>query len=253
MKKFLLVLFISFVCFSCNQIDNKTLSSKSQESYNKNDKGNSYVEEIKKEQKIYNVLKKTDLYSKPNKKSERLINQKATELTGEVYYLSIDKSCKVKVLDTNGKWIKVHVVEPNWLSSSHIGWVCADVIQDSQNKIEENCNYKENEDYQILYSKKQGRVINFHILLLWKEFDENKLEKLTKCIKLEKSPNSNCNISIYDSKEIVNLIEKYPLEGKDYVKLADHFVYNLSFDGMTMYYPLKDVLYKKYGGKKPIR
>ena len=80
---------------------------------------------------------------------------------------------------------------------------------------------------------------------------KDRLEKLANYIKREKSPQENCNINIYDSKDIVHLIEKYPIKGQEYVDVADHYVYMLTFDGMGWYYPLKDALYIEYGGKKP--
>lgn len=59
------------------------------------------------------------------------------------------------------------------------------------------------------------------------------------------------NIYLYDSKEIYPLCKQYPLEGKDYVFVADHFISESSFDypNEIWMYPYQDVLYKKYGGR----
>lgn len=229
--------------------DNKTTTEWNSESQN--------ISEIEKKDKdyviIYDVIKETNLYAEPTEKSVKLINQKATKRLGSVYYLSIDKSCKVKILESSNNWSKIQVVEPDWLADSHIGWVKSNVLQNSNDKIEAICEYQENKDYQILYSTLNGNVTNYHIILLWKNFDEDSVEKLSNCIKKDKFPNSNCNINIYDSADIIYLIDRYPLEGKDYINFADHYVYVLSFDGFGMYYPYKDFLYKEYGGKKPIR
>lgn len=240
--RFLSLLFILLVFIGCDITENtsetETITS---------------TESIDKKVIIYEVVKVSDLYSEPNLQSTKLVNQKATEQLGKLYYMSIDKSCKVSVIDTVDGWSKIQVTEPYWLADSHIGWVQNEVIRDTNLKKEEVCLFEENKDYQVLYSKEQGRVINYHILLLSKGLTENELENLTNCIKKEKSPSLNCNISIYDTADIISLIEKYPLKGTDYVRLADHYVYLLSFDGMSMYYPLKDVQYKEYGGKHPIR
>lgn len=59
------------------------------------------------------------------------------------------------------------------------------------------------------------------------------------------------NIYLYDSKDIYPLCKQYPLEGKDYVFVADHFISESSFDcpNEIWLYPYQDELYKKYGGK----
>lgn len=59
------------------------------------------------------------------------------------------------------------------------------------------------------------------------------------------------NIYLYDSKEIYPLCKQYPLESKDYVFVADHFISESSFDcpNEVWWYPYQDFLYKKYGGK----
>lgn len=251
MKKELFILSASIMMYGCNGKNNKDTNSYDQSL--EHDIASTTSSTAKKNIEIFDVIKNSDLYSEPNDKSNKLINQKATKALGEVHYLSIDKSCKVIIKESNGDWSKIQVVEPDWLITTHIGWVKNNVLKYPKNEIEDLTKYAENHDFQILFSKNVGGTTNYHILLLWEKFDENKLEKLAKFIKREKSPKNSCNISIYDSKDIVSLIDVYPLKGKDYVKFADHFVYMLSFDGMTMYYPYKDALYKEYGGKKPIR
>ena len=252
MKKTLFILLATIVFQGCNEVDkNKNITTiVAHETTKSISKDDDYT---KKEICIYNVAKESDLYAEPNEKSSKLINQKATNIFGEVHYLSIDNSCKVKIIETNADWSKIQVVDPYWLKETHIGWVKTDVIKVVTDNHKDEYNYQENKDYQILYSKKNGQVTNHHILTLWKDFDETKLEQLANCIKEGKFSSSSCNIYIYDSKDIINSIDKYPLKGKEYVNFADHFVFMLSFDGMTMYYPYKDVLYKEYGGKNPIR
>ncbi len=67
------------------------------------------------------------------------------------------------------------------------------------------------------------------------------------------------NIYLYDSKEIYPLCKQYPLEGNDYILVADHFISESSFDcpNEIWWYPYQDSLYKKYGGrnwkKEPIK
>lgn len=250
MKKVLFILFASIMMQSCSGGSNKNTTPYSEASESE---AVAVEEEVVNEEIIYNVVKSSDLYSEPNDKSNKLINQKATKAFGEVHYLSIDKSCKVIILETNGDWSKVQITEPDWLRATHIGWVKTSTLKNPKDEENTLDQYEENKDYQILYSKNMGGTTNYYILFLQKKFDEDSLEKLANYIKREKSPKSDCNINIYDSKDIVHLIEKYPLRGKEYVDVADHFVFMQSFDGMTMYYPLIDVQYKEYGGKKKIR
>lgn len=70
---------------------------------------------------------------------------------------------------------------------------------------------------------------------------------------------ASANIYLYDSKEIYPLCKQYPLEGNDYILVADHFISESSFDcpNEIWWYPFQDSLYKKYGGrnwkKEPIK
>lgn len=111
--------------------------------------------------------------------------------------------------------------------------------------------FEENRDYEIIKINKSATLNNIYALVLADSCNEQRLDSLAKHIAQEKSPNIQCNVHIYDSKEIQHLMEKYPIEGQEYVDVADHFVYMLSFDGMGWYYPLKDALYIEYGGKHP--
>lgn len=201
---------------------------------------------------VFEILKQSYLYAEPSLTSAKLINKKATQVLGETHYLSVDSSCRVLITDINEEWCKVLVWEPEWLRNSHIGWVKKDVIDlPCPNSKEEQ--KLENKDYQILSSKRHGKITTYRVLVRWTQVDENKLHTLAKSIKKKISPTRPCNIALYDSKDIVSLIEKYPLESHEYVKLADHFVFELYADNSYSYYPLIDVQYKEYGGTKPIQ
>lgn len=200
---------------------------------------------------IYDVAKQSYLYAEPTTASKKLINQRATEVFGEVQYLSIDNSCKVIILESQNEWSKIRVFEPEWLRSSHIGWVKTHILIDPNINTASETFY-ENKDYQILYKKNIGTTKNIRVLAL-KSFSEDQLAKLAKQIRSKEPYGAKCNVAIYDSKSIVPLIEKYPLSKEDYVKLADHFLYELYFDNTAVYYPLVDIQYKQYGGKRPIQ
>lgn len=197
---------------------------------------------------MFDVIEESVLYAEPSLKSNKLINQRATKALGEVYYLSVATDCKVVVLEEDGDWSKIQVEIPEHLRSSHIGWVKTDILLNPADIEEDTTKYEENIDYQILYSKKIGTAVNIYVLLLWKDFDRDSLNKLAKFIKTKDSNGRKCNIHLYDTPDIVPLIEKYPLEGQEYVEVADHYVFMLSFDGYPFYYPLVDSQYQKFLG-----
>lgn len=59
----------------------------------------------------------------PGKKFEKIINEKATEAMHETQYATVDNSCKVREDETKDGWSKIVVVDPDWLSESHQGWI----------------------------------------------------------------------------------------------------------------------------------
>ena len=125
-----------------------------------------------------------------------------------------------------------------------------DKVIENNEVISDVAKYEVDKDYQILYYKNIGDITTYYVLLMWDNFNEEKLKDLAEFIKEKESPKRTCNIHICDSKDIVPLIDKYPLEGKEYVDVAEHLVLTRTFDGMTLYYPMIDWYYKECGGKK---
>lgn len=101
-------------------------------------------------------------------------------------------------------------------------------------------------------------VQNFLILLKRSSFDKNYVYQFVTRFRKEHC-NRNCNIYVYDTKSILPLVDIYPLNPKDYVKLADHFVSISTFDATELrdWYPYQDFKYKEYHGqnwkKEPIK
>ena len=58
-------------------------------------------------------------------------------------------------------------------------------------------------------------------------------------------------INIIDTKKIYPLIKEYLLKGEKYIKVADHFIAQSSFDcpSDVWWYPYQDIQYKEFGGK----
>ena len=186
----------------------------------------------------------------PSKKSEKLVNQKATTYSGKTEYCIIDRSVKVKSLEESGTWTKIKVITPEWLSDSHIGWIETKYLlkEDGEEK-QDNFSIKNN-DYEIIKTDHNNAVENFYIQLNRKDFDEDYVRKFIKKFRKEKC-RRNCNVNLYDTKTILSLIDKEPLVGKDYIKLADHYISMSTFDAPenSFWYPYQDTQYKNYGGK----
>ncbi|OIQ79850.1 hypothetical protein GALL_384100 [mine drainage metagenome] len=67
----------------------------------------------------------------PGNNFSKIINKNATEAFKQTQYAQIDSSTKVEILDQEGEWSKIQVVEPEWLRGSHIGWVPTSCIKQS--------------------------------------------------------------------------------------------------------------------------
>ena len=152
----ILVLLVISTFFSCNPPSNKN----GQETNTAKIKENNSQKE-KNDIKILNVLSTTNLFSEPTTKSAKIINQKLSNITGETEYVSIDKSCKVVIINEKDNWYKIKVVDPYWLSESHIGWCKSEYIENINN-IEE-IEIEKDKDYTILYRNKIGQCENIYI------------------------------------------------------------------------------------------
>ncbi|MGI6243646.1 MAG: hypothetical protein ACOYJK_08975 [Prevotella sp.] len=196
-------------------------------------------------QKIEFAVKEKSYIYKAPKSNEKVLNQKATDALAETTYCEISRECLVKILETKGDWVKIQVINPEWLQESHVGWVKKSCIE-----IDEKNNQvivQEGKDYEIMLKEKKGTVTNYYIKNITCKLNDSDLYRFAKAIKEQLG--DECNIEIYASDKVKNLMTKYPLRGQEYIKVADEFVYLLSFDGTYSYYPLQDIQYKEFGGK----
>lgn len=204
------------------------------------------------EDKVLGVNKKAYLLIEPSENANKIVNEKYKAATGEIDYLQIDNSCKVKILEENADWVKVQVVEPDWLCQTHIGWVKRNFIAFKET-TEKLVSLKKGRDFKLLFTNDNNSVENHYIVILQKDLSENNLLLFAKSYKKTFDKAGRMNLYIYDTEKLSKLIEKdiaYQLnDAKEYIKLADHFVYASSFDGMNMYYPYQDLKYKECGGK----
>jgi len=194
----------------------------------------------------------------PDEKSKKVINQKGTETLGKTQYCEVDYSTKVEVLETKGGWSKIKVVEPNWLSEIHIGWIPSKYLITKDEEEKQSLGKLNLNEYEIIKTDHNQAVENFHVFLKHTHFDKNFVYQFTKQFRKEHCTR-NCNVCVYDSKSILPLVDVYPLKGKDYIKLADHFLSMSTFDAPDVrdWYPYQDFKYKEYGGnnwkKEPIK
>ncbi|MDR0419100.1 MAG: hypothetical protein LBH34_02675 [Prevotellaceae bacterium] len=176
---------------------------------------------------------------------DKLINKKASEMLGYTDYCTIDYSVKVIVEETQGDWSKIKVVSPSHLSDSHIGWVPSNVIDCEEHDYSQKL---DKSSYDIITTDHNNAVQNYYILIKEK-FDQKSLTEFALRFKNEHCTR-NCNINVYDDISVSDIVTKYPLTDKEYLKLADHFVGTMDFDSdYISYYPLQDIKYKELGGK----
>lgn len=184
----------------------------------------------------------------PGNNFDKKLNEKATKFFGTTKYCTVGYSSKVKVLEVKDDWSKIQIVEPNWLTYSHIGWIPTKEIK-SGKEIEVEFKLKQS-DYELLKTNHNSTVQNFDVLIKHSKFDKEYLYQFTKQFRAEKCKIS-CNINLYDSKSILSLISLYPLNKNQYLKLADHFLSMSTFDAVEVksWYPYQDIQYEEYGGK----
>lgn len=183
---------------------------------------------------------------------DKLVNKKATEMLNETQYATVDYSVKVIVEEEKGDWSKIKVVEPEHLSASHIGWIPTKyIIKKSKNNGQAKLEKLEKSVYEIINTKQNPTVKNYYVLIKYSAFDKDKIREFIEKFRSEFCSNSS-NVYVYDTKSISTLIDKYPLEGREYILVADHFVAMSSFDTpeTIWWYPFQDIKYKELGGKK---
>ncbi len=79
--------------------------------------------------KIYRIENNGVIIRKgPGENFEKLINEKVTQNSKKIYYAQVDKSVTVKINEIKGSWANIQVIEPDWLTETHVGWIPAEYI-----------------------------------------------------------------------------------------------------------------------------
>lgn len=103
--------------------------------------------------------------------------------------------------------------------------------------------------YEILGTNHYPTTENYCVLIKNIAIQKDTLQKFVDKFRREYCK-KQCNIDLLDNKSAYPLIYKYPLDGADYLLVADHLVASSSFDyNSVQMYPFQDSLYKKLGGK----
>lgn len=159
----------------------------------------------------------------PGKKFATLINQKASDALRETQYCTVDQSMIVEILGKKSNWTSIRVIEPDWLKDTYVGWVPSEAltsVRDMDKKTTAKLNPKE---YEIMVADHRAAVQNFHVWLKRRRFDKDYVFAFTKAFR-RINCTMQCNVAVYDSESIKDLVLVYPLEDKDYLRLADHLV-----------------------------
>lgn len=233
------IMFVT-VCFSCSQ------------STNDNEDDYLTADQIEQNSSIEFGIDGEDIPIRigPGENYEKLVNEKATKALGETQYCKVDYSVRVEILESESGWKKIKVIKPEWLSNSHVGWIPEKYILSKEDEDKQAIGKLDQNDYEILKVKHNSAVENFHVLLKKPSFDKSFVHQFIKQFR-EENCTMDCNVYVYDSKSILPLVDVYPIKGKEYVKLADHFISMSTFDAPAVryWYPYQDIQYKKYGGK----
>jgi len=191
------------------------------------------------------------LVNEPNDKANKIINQKATAVLGTTEYISVDTSCKVEIIEMVGDWVKVQVVDPEWLKDSHIGWMKSIFLEGFTPKT-----VVTKDSYKIVKRVKNSTIENIYVVYT----KSNISQKIAREVIAQIRENIiNANIYVFDNENIISTFDIYPLSKEDYLKVADRFICMSSFDAplAVAYYPYQDFQYKEYGGtnwkKDPIK
>lgn len=190
------------------------------------------------------------LLDAPSTSGAKIINQKATAAIGETQYISIDTSCKVKIIERKNGWVKLQVVDPDWLMDSHIGWAKINVIEGFSPRVT-----VADDSYHIVKTINNGSIDNIYVVYTGSETTIDIARALVR--KIRENTGSS-NIYVFDDEKVIPLFNIYPLKNADYIRVADNFICMSSFDLplSVAWYPYQDFQYKEYGGnnwkKEPI-
>jgi hypothetical protein len=81
-------------------------------------------------QTIFDVINSYELRSGPGSEHPRIVNTNASDQLDEIHYLSVDSSVTVQIIATQGEWAEIQVTQPEFLRTTHRGWLPKRVLKD---------------------------------------------------------------------------------------------------------------------------
>lgn len=113
--------------------------------------------------------------------------------------------------------------------------------------------------YEIIKRTTNPKVTNYYVLIKFSDFNKDTIIDFIQKFKNEFGYETS-NVDLFDSKKAISLVDKEPLEGQEYIYVADHYIAMSIFGdapGDLYYYPFQDYNYRDYGGKnwkvKPVK
>lgn len=71
----------------------------------------------------------------PGGEFKGVVNKKASSHSNDIILSQVNNSTKVKILESSKNWSKIVVVDPDWLSETHLGWIENKYIKESYDEI----------------------------------------------------------------------------------------------------------------------
>jgi hypothetical protein len=113
--------------------------------------------------KVKTVKKEAKIRLAPSDSAKKLVNPKATEAMHSTQYAQIDSSTKVREVCKKNGWSYIELTEPEWLISSHKGWVPSNALNEIKVSGSGKRIYRENEVGWDKYTKPYKKQVLYAI------------------------------------------------------------------------------------------
>lgn len=194
--------------------------------------------------KTYSLLESTIFYDAPN--GDKIINPASGIYIIGIDYIKGGTDCRIRILDLQDEWAKVQVIDPGYLSDTHIGWVPTKSIVGegftSQIDIQNNL-------FKIIKQDSSGSIINCFVVYIGEDFSKRAMSSLVSKVRAQII--GQANIFIFANEQAAKQFESVDDSRDNYLFVADNYICMSTFDAplSVMMYPYQDVQYKEFGGK----
>lgn len=194
--------------------------------------------------KTYSLLESTIFYDAPN--GDKIINPASGIYIIGIDYIKGGTDCRIRILDLQDEWAKVQVIDPGYLSNTHIGWVPTKSIVGegftSQIDIQNNL-------FKIIKQDSSGSIVNCFVVYIGEDFSKRAMSSLVSKVRAQII--GQANIFIFANEQAAKQFESVDDSRDNYLFVADNYICMSTFDAplSVMMYPYQDVQYKEFGGK----